>query len=375
MITEDDKAAVMSTLDSAWIGTGPRAAEFQKLISGYCNSPYAVATNSCTAALHLSLIGAGVQPGDEVIVTPLTFCATANVIVHCGATPVFVDCERATQNINWHKIEQKITRKTKAIICVDMAGRPCDLDEIMEIATRNKVMLIEDAAHALGAEYKGRKVGSIAPLSCFSFYVTKNLTTGEGGMVMTADEELAKKIAIYSLHGLSADAWKRYSDVGFKHYSVQVPGYKYNLTDMQAALGISQFKRIEAMQARRKTIWNIYQEALAGLPIFCPAEPSPDTKHAYHLYTVHLDLDRLVAGRDEIQAALHKENIGTGIHYTAVHNHDYYARTFGYKPSDFPEANWISERTLSLPLAANLSDADVQNVIDAVSKVVNHFAR
>lgn len=375
VIGEEEKLAINKVLDSKWIGTGPKSREFQDIFAHYVNSKFALSVNSCTSALHLALIAAGVGTGDEVITTPLTFAATANSIIHTGATPIFVDCERHSQNINHNLIAEKITKKTKAILPVHFAGYPCDMDEIHEIANKYNLAVIEDAAHGLGTKYKGRMVGSISKLTAFSFYATKNITTIEGGMLTTDDEELFHRLSIYSNHGLSKDAWKRFSDDGYKHYQVDVPGYKYNMTDIQAVMGIEQMKKFSKLQARRKELWKTYSDELKDLPLALPHEPSGESVHAHHLFTVHIDLKHLSVDRDTIQNALHKEGIGTGIHYIAVHLHPYYQKTFSYKPNAFPVATDISSRTLSLPFSPALSQNDVEDVITAVRKVFRAYIK
>ena len=286
VISQAEIDAVVRTMETCWIGTGPRVHEFQTKMAEYTGAKHALAVGSCTAALHLSMVVSGVQPGDEVITTAMTFCATANSIVHTGATPVFVDCQRDTMNIDPAAIEAAITPRTKAIVPVHFAGRQCDMDAIGAIAKKHNLLVIEDAAHAIETVYKGKKVGSISDLTCFSFYVTKNITTGEGGMVTTNNPELAKKIQTYGLHGMSADAWSRFSDKGYKHYAVVFPGFKYNLTDLAASIGIVQMQSIDPWLRRRNEIWAQYDEAFADLPVVRPAPEEPDTVHARHLYTL-----------------------------------------------------------------------------------------
>jgi len=335
--------------------------------------PYAAALNSCTAGLHLSLIVAGVGVGDEVITTPMTFCATVNTILHCGAQPVFADVDPETMNINPKAIEEKITDKTKAIMPVHMAGRPCDMDAIIALAKKHKLVVIDDAAHAIGAEYHGKKIGAIGDLTAFSFYVTKNIVTGEGGMVTTHNKEYIEKIQTYALHGLSRGAWQRYSDTGYKHYEVIYPGYKYNMMDLQAAIGIHQLKRIADYQERRDTIWKRYDEAFSDLPVQIPAPVEPNTRHARHLYTLLLNIESLTIDRDQFMQELYDRKIGTGVHFIAAHLHRYYKERFAFKLGDFPNAERISERTVSLPLSAKLSDEDVEDVINDVKDVLNKY--
>jgi len=362
---------VVKCLKSGWIGTGPRVHKFENAFRDYIDSKYAMALNSCTAALHLSMLVSGVSAGDEVITTPMTFAATGNAILHTGAKPVFVDVEKDSMNIDPNLIEEIITPKTKAILPVHFAGRPCKMDHIMEIAQKNNLLVIEDAAHAIEAKYKDKKIGNIGDMTCFSFYVTKNLVTGEGGMVTTNNEEWAKKIKVLGLHGMSKDAWKRFADEGYKHYQVVSPGFKYNMTDIQASLGIHQLERLDKNFERRKVIWDIYNKAFESLPLTTPREEK-DTVHARHLYTLLLDTKKLKISRDEFMNALQKENIGTGVHYISLHLQPYYKETFGFKEDDFPNAAYISERTISIPFSAKLTEKDTQDVINAITKVINH---
>ena len=366
ILGDEEIDSVTATLRTAWIGTGPRVQEFEKAMRDYSGAPYSAAVASCTAALHLSMVVAGVGPGDEVITTALTFAATANSIIHAGAVPVLVDVERHTMNIDPAAIEAAITPRTKAIIVVHFAGRPCDMDAINAIAAKHDLLVIEDAAHAIEAEYKGRRIGSISPLTCYSFYVTKNITTGEGGMIASTRPDLIDKVKQYALHGLSADAWSRFSDKGYKHYEVTFPGFKYNMTDMQASLGLVQLAKIEAWLERRNEIWRRYDDAFADLPCILNAPEQNDTRHARHLYTIMVDTPNPPADRDTLIDRLRSRGIGTGVHYRGIHLHQYYRERFGLVPEDFPNASWISDRTLSLPLSAKLDDGDVERIITAV---------
>ncbi len=375
LLAEDEIAEVVATLRSGWIGSGPRVARFQDDFARYLGAPHGVALNSCTAALHLALLASGVKPGDEVITTAMTFCATANAIIHSGATPVFADCDRWSGNILPEEIRKKITPRTRALVPVHFAGRPCDMPAIMDIAREHKLTVIEDCAHAIETTLDGRHAGTFGDFGCFSFYVTKNLVTGEGGMVVTRREEDADHLKILGLHGMSRDAWKRFSDEGYKHYRVMMPGFKYNMMDLQAALGLKQLEKVEKYWLQRQAIWERYNQAFAGLPCFTPPPTAPGARHAYHLYTLLLDLNRLKVARDEVLAALTKENIGVGVHYLALHTHPFYAETYSLKPEDFPNAQFISDRTLSLPLSAKLSEQDVADVIGAVKKVLEAYAR
>ena len=374
-ILEPEIEEVLATLRSAWIGTGPRAAAFERAFAAYVGSPYAVALHSCTAALHLAFVAIGLEPGDEVIVPSMTFAATANAVLHAGGRPVLADVDRDTQCLDVRDAASRITGRTRAIVPVHFAGRPCDVDALLTLAATHELRIVEDCAHAIETLVRGRHAGTFGDLGAFSFYATKNLVTGEGGMVTTADPAWADRIKVLALHGLSGDAWKRFSDEGFKQYEVVEPGFKYNMMDLQAALGLHQLQRIESNLLRRRQIWARYDEALGDLPVQLPASEDAGTRHARHLYTLLLDLDRLSTGRDEIQMALHRQHIGTGVHYRAIHLHRYYRERFGYRADDIPNAAWISERTLSLPLSPKLSDRDVDDVILAVRRTLLHYGR
>jgi dTDP-4-amino-4,6-dideoxygalactose transaminase len=363
-------AAVARTMETCWIGTGPRVHEFEAEFGRYVEAKHALATSSCTAALHLAMVASGVGAGDEVITTPMTFCATANAILHTGATPVFVDCQRDSMNIDPAAIEAAITSRTKAIVPVHFAGRPADMDAITAIARRHNLLVIEDAAHAIESRYHGRKVGSIGHLTCFSFYVTKNMTTGEGGMVTTSDAALAEKIRVLGLHGLSADAWNRFSDAGYRHYDVVWPGFKYNLTDIAASLGLSQLPKLGGWLKRREELWHRYDQAFADLPLTTPAAPAPDTLHARHLYTILLDA-KAPLSRDAFMAEMHRRQIGTGVHYRALHVHPYYRDRWNFRPEQFPNALSIGQSTVSLPLMPKLTDEEAGRVIEAVRALLS----
>jgi dTDP-4-amino-4,6-dideoxygalactose transaminase len=369
IIGPEEIEAVTETLRTCWLGTGPRTKEFEAKIAEYTGAKFAIAVSSCTAALHLSLAALDIGPGDEVITTPMTFAATANSVVHTGATPVFVDCERASLNIDPRRIEAAITPRTKAILPVHFAGRAVAMDEILAVANKHGIAVIEDAAHALETRYKGRKIGQTGgATSCLSFYVTKNITTAEGGMLLTNDEALAKKARVLSLHGLSADAWSRYSDGAPKHYEVVVPGYKYNLTDIASSIGLVQLRKIEEWLLRRDEVWARYDEAFADLPIIIPAPVEPETRHARHLYTP-LVTDDAPVDRDGFRNGLHELGIGTGIHYAPLHRHPYYRDRFGYTDEQFPNCAFIGSRTFSLPFSPKLTDAEVDRIIAGVRKV------
>lgn len=366
-IEEDEIQEVVASLKSGWLGTGPKVAGFEQAFGAYKGAEHAVAVNSCTAALHLSLLAAGVGPGDEVITTPLTFCATVNAIVHTGATPVLADVDPVTMNIDPAQVAARITTKTRAILPVHFAGRPCEMDALCEIAQRHDLKLIEDCAHAIETEYKGRKAGTIGEFGSFSFYVTKNIVTGEGGMILARHEADAARLKILALHGMSKDAWKRFKDEGYKHYQVVECGFKYNMMDLQAAIGIHQLRRVETYWQRRQAIWQRYNAAFADLPLTLPADPEPDTRHGYHLYTLLIDEARAGISRDAFLEAMNAHHIGVGVHYLSIPEHPYYQQTFGWRPEDYPNAMRIGRQTVSIPLSAGLTDEDVQDVIQAVS--------
>jgi len=369
-IEEPEIEEVVGCMRRRWIGTGPKVIQFEQDFAAFKSAKYAIALSSCTAALHLSLLASGIKPGDEVITTPMTFCSTINAIIHSGAIPVLADCDKKTLNILPEEIEKKITAKTKAILPVHFAGRCCDMNPIMDIAHTYDLLVIEDCAHAIETEYNGGKAGCFGDIGCFSFYATKNVATGEGGMVITNDTRIAKRIKVLGLHGMSHDAWKRFSDEGYKHYQVIYCGFKYNMMDIQAAMGIHQLKRVNKNWEHRQTIWRKYNEAFKDLPCITPTESEPNSKHAYHLYTPLLDVEKIGKGRDWVLSAMIAENIGTGVHYLPVHLHPYYRKTFGWRKGDFPNAEWIGERTISLPLSAALSEKDVDDVITAFRKII-----
>ncbi|UZO77467.1 MULTISPECIES: DegT/DnrJ/EryC1/StrS family aminotransferase [Microcystis] len=369
-IEEAEIKEVVASLESGWLGTGPKVAQFEKDFGEYKGVAHAVAVNSCTAALHLSILAAGLKPGDEVITTPMTFCATVNAIIHAGAIPILADIDPKTMNIDPAQVAGKITSKTKAILPVHFGGRPCNMDALGEIVQEYNLTLIEDCAHAIETEYKGQKAGTFGDFGCFSFYVTKNIVTGEGGMVLCRREENAARIKMLALHGMSKDAWKRFGDEGYKHYYVLECGFKYNMMDLQGAIGIHQLQRVELYWRRRQEIWQRYNEAFAGLLIGLPAEPEHGTRHAYHLYTILIDETKAGISRDEFLGAMTANNIGVGVHYLSIPEHPYYQETFGWKPEDYPEAMRIGRQTVSLPLSAKLTDEDVDDVIMAVKSII-----
>lgn len=366
LIEQPEIDEVVAALKSGWIGTGPKVHRFEEMFREYKGARFAIALNSCTAALHLAMQTIGIRPGDEVIVPTMTFAATANAVIHAGGRPVFADSRRDTLNIDPESIRSKITARTRAVIPVHFAGRPCDMDAIMAIAAEHNLRVIEDCAHAIESEYKGRKVGTIGDFGCFSFYVTKNIVTGEGGMVITNNEDYANQIKVLALHGMTKDAWSRFGDSGYRHYSVVYAGFKYNMMDIQAAMGIHQLPRVDHYLKRREEIWKNYDESFRELPVVLPSPPEPQTRHARHLYTLLLDLEKTGSTRDRFLEEMTRRNIGVGVHYIALHLHPFYQNAFGCRKGDYPEAEWISERTVSIPLSARLTDDDAADVMDAV---------
>jgi len=369
LIGEEEIAEVVDTLRSDWITTGPKAAQFEAEFAAAVSAPAAVAVNSCTAALHTALLASGIGPGDEVITTPLTFAATVNVVEHVGARPVLVDVERDTLTINPALIEAAITGRTRAIVPVHYAGHPADLDPIHGLARARRLLVLEDAAHAIPAAYRGRKIGSGANPVAFSFYATKNLTTAEGGM-LTGEHGFLERARLLTLHGLSRDAWKRYDKGGSWRYEVLAPGFKYNMTDIQAALGLWQLRKLPAFQERRRQVARRYTEAFQGDEAFELPVERPSVEHAWHLYVLRLRPGVLRIGRDRFIEELATRNIGTSVHFTPIHLHPYYRDKYGYNATSFPVAYDNFQRMLSLPLNPRLSDQDVADVIDAVRDVV-----
>lgn len=371
LIGKEEIQEVTETLESGWLSKGPKVQQFEKEFAAFVGAKHAVAVNSCTAALFLALKAKGIGPGDEVITSPLTFSSTANTIIHTGATPVFADIDQNTLNIDPVNLEAAVTPRTKAVVPVHFGGQSCDMDAILAIAQNHGLFVLEDAAHAVYTTYKQRMIGSIGDATAFSFYATKNLATGEGGMLTTDDEELADKIRVLSLHGMSKAAWNRYSSNGSWYYEVESPGYKMNMFDLQAALGLHQLKRLDDMQKRREEIAGRYQTAFQQIPGLITPFVHDDGRHAWHLYVLQVDDKKAGVTRSEMITALKdKYNIGTSVHFIPVHIHPYYQKQFGYKEADFPNAMNYYKRTLSLPLYPSMSDDDVDDVIEAVRDIV-----
>ena len=374
-IEEDEVEAVVEVLRSGWIGTGPRVAEFERQFAEYLGCPHTVALGSGSAALHLALVALGLPPGSDVITTPLSFVATAHAIIHAGAQPVFADVDPVSMNLSPDEILRQITPRTRAILPVHLAGRPCEMDPILEIARAHDLFVIEDAAHAVGACYDRRRVGALGDVGCFSFYATKNMTTVEGGMLCSNHHEVAERARTLALQGMTADAWARFADDGYRHYDVVGPGYKYNMTDVQAAIGLCQLPKQTQWHQRRRQLWEFYDREFADLPCSRPAPEAPETVHARHLYTLQIDPGRCGIDRDQFIAALHRRRIGTGVHYRAIHTLTYYRKALGLRPEDAPNAHRIGETTVSLPFGVSLTDGDAARVVAAVREVLGGTGR
>jgi dTDP-4-amino-4,6-dideoxygalactose transaminase len=372
---DEEIVEVVDVLRSGWLTTGPKAREFEREFAAMVGAQHAVAVNSCTAALHLALEAAGLREGDEVLVPTMTFAATAEVVTYFKARPILIDCVQDTLNLDTDRIEGAITDKTKAIIPVHFAGHACDMEQIQSIARAHGLHVIEDAAHALPARYQGEMVGGTTDSTCFSFYATKNLTTGEGGMVTTNNAEWAARIRMMSLHGLSRDAWNRYSEEGSWYYEILSPGFKYNLTDIAAALGLAQLKKCDRFWKARERYATLYHEGFRDLPeIICPQAAS-HVQHAWHLYVIQLELDRLRITRNEFIRQLQQAGIGCSVHFIPLHLHPYYRDMWGYQPNDLPVSSMVFQRIVSLPLYSKMTEADIDRVIDIVRNLVKESRR
>ena len=374
-IGEREKQLVLEALDSDWITTGPKSQELARRVAAIAGAKHAVALNSATGALHLALEALGIGPGDEVITSTWTFVATVNVIEHVHARPVLVDVEPDTLNIDPRLIEAAITPRTKAIITVDYGGQPCDYDAIDAIAGPRGIAVVDDAAHAFGAVYRGRPVGSLARVTAFSFYATKNLTTGEGGAAVTDDQALAERIQLLSLHGMNRDAWKRYGDTGSWFYEVVAPGWKYNLSDVLAAIGLGQLERFDEFQRRRVELVERMRAGLADVPEVRTMTARPDVTHTWHLFPIALELERLTIDRARFINELRAENIGTSVHFIPIHRHPHFRDSLALRQADFPVAEDAYRRAITLPLFPRMSDRDADDVVAAVRKIALAFRR
>jgi dTDP-4-amino-4,6-dideoxygalactose transaminase len=370
-IGDDEINEVVDSLKSGWITTGPKVKRFEDAFKDYVGAPFAVPLSSATAGLHLTLLALGIKEGDEIITTPMTFASTVSMIVLCGAKPVLADIEPGTLNIDIAKIRERITDRTRAVIPVHFAGQSCDMDPIFAMAKEFGLTVIEDAAHAAGTEYKGRRIGSFDSISIFSFHPNKNITTGEGGMVCTKDEALAEEVSLLKFHGMSREAWKRFAASGTPNYDIVLPGYKYNMMDIQAAIGLHQLPKLDGFIDRRTEIAGYYNAAFADVAeIATPALAPYDQRHAWHLYTPLVRIERLAIDRDGFMAELKKENIGTGLHYKAIHHHAWYREHLPVPAGELPNADYASDRILSLPLFPKMTMDDARDVVAAVKTVI-----
>lgn len=362
--------STINTLKSGWLTTGKKTKIFEDKFKKFKGSKYAIALNSCTAAIHLSLLALGLKKGDEVITTALTFCSTINSIIYTGATPVLVDVDPVTQNIDHNKIEKKITKKTKALLVVHFAGRPCEMNKISKIAKKYNLKLIEDCAHAIETQYNSKNTGTFGDFGCFSFYATKNLVTGEGGMIITNNKKFYQKIKVLSLHGMDKAAWNRYGKQGYRHYDVTQIGYKYNMSDIQSSIGIEQLKKLNIHHKIRENIWNKYEKSFKNLSFGKPKSfNQKKIKHSYHLYNLFINKQRDGLSRDQAISQLHKKKIGVGIHYRAIPEHSIYKKIFGWKLKDYPNSKRIGRETISIPLSPALKEKEVDTIIKSIKKI------
>lgn len=374
LIGDEEIGAVLDTLRSDWITTGPKTRRFEEEFTQFVGAPAALAVSSATDAMLVGLAALGIGEGDAVITTPMTFCSTVHVIEHLGARPVLVDVEPDTLNIDPEKVAQAVTSRTRAMMPVHLYGHPCEMDSLLSVASRNNLCVLEDAAHAPSAKYKGRMIGTLGTVTAFSFYATKNLTTAEGGM-LTGDSDVIEEARVWSLHGMSRDAWKRYSAKGSWYYEVVLPGFKCNMTDIQASLGIHQLRKLPRFQARRREIARRYTEAFSQLGALQPPTERSEVEHAWHIYAIRLHLDRLTIDRSRFIGELKERKIGTSVHFIPIHMHPYYRDKYAYEPEDFPVAYEEYQRLISLPIYPRMSDGDVEDVIEAVTDVVETFRR
>lgn len=374
-ISDDEINEMVDTLRSGWLSMGPKTIKFEEGFTSYIGCKKSVAVSSWTAAGHLTLEAFGIKQGDEVIVPTMTFPATAEIVCYFGATPVIVDVDEGTLNISLNEIEKAITPKTKAIIPVHYGGQPCDLDEINELAKKYNLKVLEDAAHSLPATYKGKKIGTISDVTCFSFYATKTLSTGEGGMICTNDDEIAERAAIMRMHGINRNAWKRYSESGSWYYEVVAPGYKYNFTDLQASLGIPQLKKVDEMWNARKRIAQRYIEALKDNEMITLHTIKGDRESSWHLFPIRLNLEMLTKNRAQVIDEMKKNDVGVGVHFMPVHQHLFYSETFKLDDKNYPVASAAFPRLMSLPIYPGMTDKSVEKVISVLVDTLNKFRR
>jgi perosamine synthetase len=374
-VGDQEARAVLDVLKNGWLTSGPKVKEFEDAFARFTGASNAVAVNSCTAALHLALAALDIQAGVEVIIPTMTFAATGEVVQYLNATPVLVDCKSESFHIDPNQIRRAITRRTRAIVPVHYAGYPCDMDEIIDIARSHELHIVQDAAHSFPASYKGQMIGTIADVTCFSFYATKTITTGEGGMITTENPALAERMRMLSLHGISKDAWKRYSAQGTWRYDIVEAGFKYNLTDLQAALGLAQLEKADILRQRRATIAKLYSKAIATIPGFLIPPDQDNNGHAWHLYVIRVDRERLKIGRDDVIEELKALGVGTSVHFIPLHLHTLYRQKFGCRPGQFPNAEMHFAGAISLPLFPDMSMEDVEHVLGALRDIAAKHRR
>ena len=374
-IGDAEIACVAETLRSGWLTVGPKTREFERIVAGYVGVEKAAAVHSCTAGLHLSMVAFGIKPGDDVLLPALNFTAAPNMVIHMGARPVLVDVDPETLNVTAELIERALTKRTKLVIPVHFGGRPCEIDEILALARRKGFRVLGDGAHAIGAEYRGKKIGAMLDATSFSFYVTKGITTGEGGIVTSPDSEMLDRIGRLSLHGMSSDAWKRYSERGPWYYEILEPGYKYNMNDVQAALGLCQMGRVEEFQLSRTHIADLYGREFAGHDEIVVPTPRVNGRHAWHLYPIQIDLDAVRIDRDRFIRALLDEGIGVSVHFIPLHYHPFFREYFGCGDGAFPATEGYFGRAISLPIYPGMTDDDAMDVVAAVAKLLSYYGR
>jgi perosamine synthetase len=374
-ISEEEINEIVDTVRSGWLSMGPKTIKFEDAFNSYIGCKKSLAVSSWTAAGHLALEAYELKAGDEVIVPTMTFPATAEIVCYFGAKPVIVDVEESTLNISLSEIEKALTSKTRAIIPVHYGGQPCDMDEILDFAKKHNLKVIEDAAHSLPATYKGKKIGTISDVTCFSFYATKTLSTGEGGMICTNDETLAERCKIMRLHGINRDAWKRYTESGSWYYEVVAPGYKYNFTDLQASLGLPQLKKVDMMWQSRQSIAARYTQALKDNKYIRLHGIKNDRESSWHLFPIRLNLETLTINRAQLIDEMRKNNIGVGVHFMPVHQHIYYKETFNLDDKNYPVSSSVFPRLISLPIYPGMSDEHVNRVIDILTNLLRKYSR
>ncbi len=367
----EEKQEMLDTLDSGWITLGPRTKKFEEELAQYAGTHYAIALNSASAALHIAMIAIGIKEGDEVITTPFTYAATVNAILHCGGKPVFVDIDPKTFNLDVSKVEAAITDKTKAILPVHYAGQPVDLDVLQDICKRHNLYLVEDAAHAIGTEYKGKKIGTIGDLTCYSFHPVKNMTTGDGGAIVTNNQELAEKLMVLRVNGMDKESWKRNTSTGSWDYAIVAEGYKYHMNDISAALGIHQLRKLDGFLKIRDEVAALYDQEFPRIPEVTPPYYEQNIRHAHNIYPILLDIDKLSISRNDVMNKMKEYNVGSIVYYRPLHMQPYFQQAMGVKEGDFPNAEYVFERLICLPMYHGMTPGDAKFVVDVLEKIIS----